>query len=143
MRIAARLARWFGGGTLERDVRDEVEFHIDMRAAHYVEDGMRPEDAAALALRRFGDKETIMNHMRSVRLTSASVVVAAASTAVLIGATLWMYRTPPVMFPAPAPPTRFIRRVPPPPPRPGPTWEEFVKKVNTFGDGSAGERRRR
>jgi hypothetical protein len=142
MRITARLMRWCGGRALERDLRDEVEFHIGMRAAGYINEGMAPEDADALARRRFGDEEAVMTDMRWARLTSVPGVLVATTTLSLIVAVVWLYAVAaPVVFPAPALPMKFVKRTPPPP-RPGPTWDEFVKKVNTFGDGSPRKPRR-
>jgi hypothetical protein len=144
MRLAALLARLCGGRSLARDLRDEVDFHIAMRAAAYVRDGMTADDAATLARKQFGNVEAIMNDMRQTRLRSSRAVFVAVTTASIIVAALWVYaersaRTP-VQFPAPALPMTFVKRPPPPPPPP--TWEEFVAKGNTFGDGSARRRRR-
>ena len=141
MWFAEWVAKLVGNRDADRDLRDEIDFHIEMRAAGYVKEGMRQEDADALALRQFGNKEAVMREMRSLRSLSASAAVI-TGTAVLIAAMLWISRTSPVRFPTPAPPMRFVSRIPPPPPRPGPTWEEFVKKVNTFGDGSPRPSRR-
>jgi len=147
MRITARLVTLFGGPARERDLQAEVEFHIDMRAAGYVRDGMRPVDAVALARQQFGDVEVAMNGMRRARLRSRAALLALASASV-VAAGLWTYVSSlgnaPVVFPGIADvprPMKFVKRPPPPPP--GPTWEEFVAKVNTFGDGSDAKRRRR
>jgi len=143
MGLATLLARLLSGRSLERDLHDEIEFHIDMRAAAYVKDGMKPEDADALARQHFGDKEAVMRKMRFVRVTSPRAAVLAAMAVSSIAAMMWISSRSNVAFPAPAAfPMRIERRTPPPPPPPPPTWAEFVKKVNTFGDGIDRKRRR-
>ena len=142
MRIAAWLATLCGGRSLARDLQDEVDFHIAMRAAAYEKDGATADEAAALARKQFGNEEKIMNDMRRTHLASRAGLIAIMTASLLIVA-LWVYGGrslgTPVEFPAPALPMRFVKRPPPPPP---PTWEEFAAKVNTFGDGSARRRRR-
>lgn len=44
----------FGRGHVERDVDEELAFHIDMRTERLVAGGMAPEAARAEALRQFG-----------------------------------------------------------------------------------------
>jgi hypothetical protein len=146
MRIAARIAKLLGGRGGEQDVRAEVDFHIDMRTASYMKDGTPPEQAAARARKRFGDVEDIMNDMHEARLGSATAMRIAVTTISVIAVAWWVYVAAftgtPVVFPSlPDLPMKFVKRVPPPPPPP-PTWEEFVAKVNTFGDGSDRKRRR-
>jgi putative ABC transport system permease protein len=41
--------------SVERDVNDELRFHLDMRAEELTRRGMTPDDARAQALREFGD----------------------------------------------------------------------------------------
>jgi putative ABC transport system permease protein len=43
------------GGTVERDVDDEVAFHIETKTEELIEEGMAPAAAREEALRRFGD----------------------------------------------------------------------------------------
>ena len=148
MRITARLVTLFGGPARERDLQAEVEFHIDMRAASYVRDGMRPEDAVALARQQFGDVEVAMNGMRRARLRSPRAALFALASASVVAAGLWTYASSlgnaPVVFPGIADvprPMKFVKRpLPPPPP---PTWDEFVAKVNTFGDSGGAKSGRR
>lgn len=47
------------GGTVERDVDDEVAFHIETKIEELIEEGMTPSAAREEALRRFGDIERI------------------------------------------------------------------------------------
>jgi L-alanine-DL-glutamate epimerase-like enolase superfamily enzyme len=144
MRIAALVAKLVGGRAADRDVRAEVDFHIDMRAASYIKAGASPDEAAARARERFGDVEEIMSDMHQARLTSPKAIAITTISVVVIAS--WAYiaafTAAPVVFPSlPSLPMKFVKRVPPPPPPP-PTWEEFVAKVNRFGDGSARKRRR-
>lgn len=129
------------------DLHTEVQFHIDMRTERHVNAGLTPEDAEALARTQFGDVEAVMNEMRRARLRSSSVAVIILGSASIIASAIWMLSlaNAPVVFPGIADvprPMQFVKRPPPPRPGPGPTWEEFVAKVNTFGDGKRESRRR-
>lgn len=51
-------ARWrdsFGRAAFEREVEEELRFHLEMRTQECLKLGMTPEQASAEALRRFGD----------------------------------------------------------------------------------------
>jgi hypothetical protein len=148
MRIATRLMTLFGRGDLEKDLRTEVEFHIQMRVESYVKDGKAPEEADALARIRFGDVEEVMNGMRYARLRSTTAALIAATSLGVMVTGLLLYRAAspgaPIVFPPlPGVPLQTRERRVPPPPPPPPTWEEFVAKVNTFGDSGDSKSRRR
>jgi len=49
---------------LERDLDDELAFHLSMREADYTADGAAPRDARDLARRRFGNATHIKEQMR-------------------------------------------------------------------------------
>ena len=49
-----RVRQLFGRG-LKADVEHELSFHLDMRVRELIAQGMTPEEARAVALRRFGD----------------------------------------------------------------------------------------
>jgi len=49
-----RVAALFRPGTLERDLDDELQFHLAMEIAENVRRGMSPRDARSAALRHFG-----------------------------------------------------------------------------------------
>ena len=139
MRIATRLMKLFGRSDRENDLRTEVEFHIQMRVESYLKDGMAPAEADALARRQFGDVEAVMNGMRHAHLRSTTAALIAATSAVMIVMGLLYIASSPgaaiVFPPLPGVPLQASeKRLPPPPPPPPPTWEEFVAKVNTFGD---------
>jgi predicted permease len=56
-----------GGRGAERDLRDELQFHLDRQAADFVRDGMSPEEARAAALREFGGVEQAKEACRDAR----------------------------------------------------------------------------
>ena len=127
------------------DLRTELQFHIDMRTQRHINAGMAPDDAEALARKQFGDVEAAMTGMRIARMRSPK----AAAFAVLITsfsiAAIWLFAvvasSGPVVLPQlPDVPRQVKIHKRPPPPPPGPTWEEFVAKVNTFGDGKNAKR---
>jgi hypothetical protein len=47
------------GKAAEREIEDELQFHIEMRTRDNIEAGMSAEDAEADAMRRFGDFDQI------------------------------------------------------------------------------------
>jgi hypothetical protein len=51
----------------EREVEDELRFHIDMRTRDNIEAGMPAEDAMADAMRRFGDFDQIRAACEEIR----------------------------------------------------------------------------
>jgi putative ABC transport system permease protein len=51
---------------IERDIREEVAFHLDLRARELVEAGASPERAQAEARRQFGDVAATAAYIRSV-----------------------------------------------------------------------------
>jgi predicted permease len=53
---------------LERDLDDEVEFHLAMRAAELEKNGMSPTDARAEALRKFGDTDDLRQYCKSIEV---------------------------------------------------------------------------
>ena len=137
MSMRGRLSKWISGPAAEQDLRDEVDFHIGQRAESHANAGLTPSEAVALARKQFGDMEAVMSDMRRARLRSSRTLLALTSAAVL-GAGVWMYVGTRVVLPVlPGPPIQTEKKVPPPPPPPPPTWEEFVKKVNTFGVGES------
>jgi hypothetical protein len=57
--ILSALFSTFPGSAAAREVDEELQFHIDMRIAENIAQGMTQEDARADALRRFGDIERL------------------------------------------------------------------------------------
>ena len=50
-----------------RDVGDEIQFHLDMRAREFIEQGMSEEEARRAAVAAFGDAAAIGAELRSAR----------------------------------------------------------------------------
>jgi hypothetical protein len=63
--IAARLRGLFGRDKLERELDDEVRFHLEMQIDENVNAGMSPVEARYAALRGFGAIEP-MKEIRSL-----------------------------------------------------------------------------
>jgi len=53
---------------IEREILDELQFHLEMRSEDNVRAGMSPEDARAEAQRRFGDFPRIHTMCRRIQL---------------------------------------------------------------------------
>jgi putative ABC transport system permease protein len=60
----------FWGRDIDRDLRDEVEFHIEARTRELVDAGWPPDAAAAEARRQFGNRDAIVSecHQIDIRL---------------------------------------------------------------------------
>src|SRR5687767_14251924 len=147
MSMLTRLANRVWPRRLARDLEDEVEFHIDMRAGEHVKSGMSADDATKEAHQQFGDVETVVASMRKARLASSPMLF--ATTAVLtVVVLLWIAQQqlggrdselPQVramsIFKDPnLPPTGSPPPPPPPPPRSGPgsQWFGFNRQTNAF-----------
>jgi hypothetical protein len=127
------------------DLRTELEFHIAMRTQRHINAGMAPDGAEALARKQFGDVEAAMRGMRLARMRSPKMTLIAVTFTSLTIAAVWLFAmmapTEPIVLPSlPSVPLQLEVQKRPPPPPPGPTWEEFVAKVNTFGDGKSAKR---
>ncbi len=76
----------------EREVEDELRFHIEMRTHDNIAAGMSPEEAVADAIRRFGDLDhirAVCEEIREERLASAMKVFK-GMTWVVIGCALML-----------------------------------------------------
>ena len=140
MSILTRFINRVLAGRLARDLHDEVEFHIHMRASEYRNLGMDADEAAQQARQQFGDIDSIVEDMRKERLASTTMLFA-MSALVLVVVVVWIVqprtgstdRLPRVpaasIFRDPHRPTGSP---PPPRPGPGPTWDQFVKQTKAF-----------
>jgi hypothetical protein len=127
------------------DLRTELQFHIDLRTQRHINAGMAPGEAEALARKQFGDVEAAMTGMRMARMRSPKAAVLALMITSFSIAAIWFFAvlasSGPVVLPQlPEVPRQVKIQKRPPPPPPGPTWEQFVAKVNTFGDGKNAKR---
>ncbi|MBZ5584555.1 MAG: ADOP family duplicated permease [Acidobacteriia bacterium] len=59
--------RWRARG-LDRDLREEMQFHMQMRAAEYEREGMTARDAAAAAHKRFGSTSIVHEDTRRMHI---------------------------------------------------------------------------
>ena len=99
MRIVQRLVAWWGTNQTERDLDDEVLFHLAMRVDRHLRDGMAPDQAERMAHSRFGDIEEVKTAMREAsqsRMTRffwarPTIVVAATLIVGAIPATAWLF----------------------------------------------------
>ncbi|HVG17696.1 MAG TPA: ABC transporter permease [Blastocatellia bacterium] len=62
-----RLHAVLRSNRIDREIDEEMRFHLEMRSQEYIEAGMRPEDARREAMRRFGNITYIKEISRDVR----------------------------------------------------------------------------
>src|SRR5688572_3362812 len=55
-----------GTATVERDLDDELRFHLEMTIEELVKGGMTPEQARREAVRRFGDVDRHRENLREI-----------------------------------------------------------------------------
>src|SRR5262245_32615562 len=56
----------FWGRDIDRDLRYELEFHIEARTAELSQAGWAPDAAAAEARRQFGNREAVMSECHQI-----------------------------------------------------------------------------
>src|SRR5262245_62319308 len=66
-RLRVLIKNLFRRGALEDQMADEVQFHIDSRAADLIRSGMRPDEAARRARLEFGGSEAWKERIREAR----------------------------------------------------------------------------
>jgi TonB family protein len=79
-----RLANRFRGAALERELDDEIRFHLEERTRLNAAGGMSPADAEADARRRFGSVERAKAGMRAARVARPSAVVVPVLAAAIV-----------------------------------------------------------
>ena len=139
MSLFIRLIERFIPRLREQDLRDEVEFHIDMRADQFGEAGLNHDDATKRARQQFGDVNEVIMAMRQARMNRVTKLCTPIALLAVVGV-FWIaqHRSESAELPAlpPAPSIRDIDRPsgspPPPPPGRGPTWKEYVTQANAF-----------
>jgi predicted permease len=65
--ILQRIYAVVFGSRLERDMDEELRFHLRMRAAQNLESGMSPDQARRLASKRFGNLALIKDYCRDIK----------------------------------------------------------------------------
>jgi TonB family protein len=89
MSYFTRVTNLLRGPSLERELDEEIRFHLEERLRRNIAGGMTPDAADAAARRRFGSVERAKAGMRAARLVRPSMVVlpllVAASLAVASG----------------------------------------------------------
>lgn len=119
----------------DRDLDDEIEAHLDLRASHHRNQGLSAEEAAARARHQFGDIVAIKEEMRKTRSVSPRILMASALAATAV--VVWLLQLRLAELPE-LPPAPILRNVdlssgePPPPPPPPPTWDEYVRQAQGF-----------
>ena len=118
-----RLRAVFAPGRMEREMDEEMAFHLEMEAGKHVREGMSPDEAARRARRDFGgvmrEKERardawgiglvqdltsdVRQALRSLRRSPAFAVVAILSLAVGIGVNAALFTTIHAVWLAPVP----------------------------------------
>jgi putative ABC transport system permease protein len=66
-RFTRPLRTLFGKGKLERDMAEEMRYHLEQRAADQAAGGLSPEEARYAAERRFGNVASIQEQAREAR----------------------------------------------------------------------------
>jgi hypothetical protein len=64
----SRLTNVFRSERLDRDLEDELHYHVEARTAQLVREGMDPADAARAARRRFGNQLALRESSRDAKL---------------------------------------------------------------------------
>src|SRR5689334_11883480 len=68
MSLRSRLMNALGGGQLDEDLREELQFHIEERTKANVRAGMSREDAEHEARRKLGNELLVRETSRDVKL---------------------------------------------------------------------------
>jgi TonB family protein len=88
MSIISRFLNVFRPKALERELDDEVRFHLGERSASNIRRGMTQPEAESTAREQFGEIARVKHEMREVRMVSRRVVGAFALGAALVGLTV-------------------------------------------------------
>ena len=66
-RLLRRVRGVWRAETIHREIEEELQFHLEMRAAEHIRQGMTPEEARRAAEQRFGQKLRIGERGYDVR----------------------------------------------------------------------------
>jgi TonB family protein len=110
MSIVTRFLNVFRSSALERELDDEVRFHLDQQVARSLRRGMDEDEANAAARRQFGDVAQAKSEMREARMMNRKVVGAfalgvtlGALSGVLSVGLIWRAKPVPATAAVPAP----------------------------------------
>jgi hypothetical protein len=76
--------RLFGSEAIEREVDEELQFHLDALTEQHLQNAGTFEEAQASALKRFGDVEQVRDECVEISKRSRAVVRALKSLTVLV-----------------------------------------------------------
>jgi hypothetical protein len=76
--------RLFGSEAIEREVDEELRFHLDLLTEQHLQDAGTLEEARVSALRRFGDVEQVKDECVEISKRSRAFIRALKSLTVLI-----------------------------------------------------------
>ena len=68
MSLWSRLTNAIRPDSLERDLQEELQFHLEARTRDLMAEGLSKEDAAALAAKRFGNRLRLREDSRDIKL---------------------------------------------------------------------------
>jgi len=91
-----RFVNRFRRTSLERELDDEIRFHLEERTRRNAAAGMSPGDAAADALDRFGSVDGAKAGMRSARMATRPMLAVSVLTLVVlscVGSIYWLSRS--------------------------------------------------
>src|SRR5437660_114787 len=97
MSALARFVNRFRRTSLERELDDEIRFHLEERTRRNAAAGMSPRDAAADAFDRFGSIDRAKAGMRSARMVSPPTLAVSVLTLVVLSfvtVIYWSSRSP-------------------------------------------------
>jgi TonB family protein len=96
MSALTRFVNRFRRNSLERELDDEIRFHLEERTRRNAAAGMSPRDAVADAFDRFGSIHRAKAGMRSARMAARPAVAVSVLTLVVlsfVGAIYWSSRS--------------------------------------------------
>lgn len=100
MSVRSRFLNVFRSKALERELDDEVRFHLEQRMASNLRRGIESREAESAAHQQFGDVDRVKNEMREVHMMNRKVVGAFAlglTIGVVAAGVMWRARAAPVL----------------------------------------------
>ena len=91
MSALTRFVNRFRRTSLERELDDEIRFHLEERTRRNAAAGMSPRDAAAEAIDRFGSVDCAKAGMRSARMAARPTLAVSVLTLVVLSCVVPIY----------------------------------------------------